>query len=382
VLPPIAKEGEPGYRRCTVTVMDTTDPEITFNDAGECHYVEQFRTNVLTQWTPEGNAPAFDALCERIRQDGRGRDYDCILGLSGGVDSSYVAYLAWKQGLRPLVVHTDTGWNSELAVKNIEGIVRTCGFDLQTHVVYWPEMQDLQRAFFSAAVPNQDIPQDHVIFAAFYAFAAQHRIRWVLDGRNFACESILPPAWGYDPGDLRHIYAIHRRFGRQPLRQLPRMGHFARALRFRLMRGLNVAKPLNLVRYRKHEAICTLTREFGWRYYGGKHYESRFTKFFQGWYLPTKFGYDKRLAHLSSLILSGEITRDQALEELRRPPYPDDELRADFVYMQKKLGVTRGEFDELMARPPRAHDEYPSSKRSIGWMLKARRAMRREAWQG
>lgn len=367
--------GQPGYRQCSVTIMDTTDPDITFNERGECHYVTRYREHLLKIWNPAGDPAAFEALFERIRAEGRGREYDCILGLSGGVDSSYLAYLAWKHGLRPLIVHTDTGWNSELAVKNIENIVRTCKFDLFTHVVDWPEMQDVQRAFFRSAVPNQDIPQDHAIFAAFYGLAAQHKIKWVLNGSNFACESILPPAWGYDAHDLGHIRSIHRRFGEVPLRRFPRMGYIRYVTKFMLLHRLTVVKPLNLIRYRKDEAMRTLTEEFGWRYYGGKHCESRFTKFFQGWYLPAKFGYDKRLAHLSSVILNGEITREQALEEMKQEHYPPAELREDMLYMQKKLGVSPDEFEKLMALPPRRHEDYPSSRRLLDGLRAIRRWM-------
>lgn len=352
--------------------MDTTDPDITFNERGECHYVTHLREQVLKAWRPEGDPARFAALCDQIRAEGAGQEYDSILGLSGGVDSSYLAYVAWKQGLRPLVVHTDTGWNSELAVNNIESIVRRCGFDLRTHVVDWPEMQDVQRAFFRSAVPNQDIPQDHAIFASFYGLAAKHGIKWVLNGSNFACESILPPAWGYDAGDLLHIRAIHRRFGELPLRRFPRMGYGSYALKFRAFHRLKVVKPLNLIRYRRDEAIRTLGAEFGWRYYGGKHYESRFTKFFQGWYLPTKFGYDKRLAHLSSLILNGEMSREQALAELERQHYAEGELREDMAYMQKKLGISAEEFERLMSLPPRRHEDYPSSQP----LLRALRGLR------
>jgi N-acetyl sugar amidotransferase len=372
MLPRIIRPGEQGYRRCTVTVMDTTDPEIRFNAAGECHYVDYYRRELLTQWDPQGDRAKLDALCAQIRADGRGREYDCVLGLSGGVDSSYLAYLAWQQGLRPLVVHTDTGWNSELAVRNIENIVRKCGFDLFTVVVYWPEMQDLQRAFFRAAVPNQDIPQDHAITAAFYRLATKHGIPWALSGSNFACESILPTAWGYDARDLRHIKAIHRLFGERPLKRYPQMGYVRYVAQLRSLQRLKVAKLLNLIPYRKRDAIELLTREFGWRYYGGKHYESRFTKFFQGWYLPGKFGYDKRLAHLSSLILAGEITRDEALAGLERELYSAHELRDDKLFMQKKLGVPPEEFDRLMAMPARAHNEYPSSQRILTLVRSAR----------
>lgn len=369
--------GQPGYRQCSVTIMDTTDPDITFNERGECHYVSHYHDQQLKVWQPEGNPPAFEALLERIREAGRGREYDSILGLSGGVDSSYLAYLTWKHGLRPLVVHTDTGWNSELAVKNIENIVKTCKFDLITHVVDWPEMQDIQRAFFRAAVPNQDMPQDHAIFASFYGLAAKHGIKWVINGSNYACESILPPAWGYDAGDLHHIRAIHRRFGELPIRHFPRMGYARYAIKFLALHRLNIVKPLNLIRYRKDEAIRTLGAEFGWRYYGGKHYESRFTKFFQGWYLPTKFGYDKRLAHLSSLVLNGEITREQALTEMKRDHYPQAELREDMAYLQKKLGVSPVEFERIMALPPRRHEDYPSSQQFLRGLRKVRGFLRR-----
>jgi len=363
----IIRRGETGYRQCAVTVMDTTDPEIRFNDAGECHYVTHFREQLLKVWNPQGTAGALEALFDTIRSEGRRQEYDCMIGLSGGVDSSFLVYLAWQHKLRPLIVHTDTGWNSELAVKNIENIVRRCGFDLYTHVVDWPEMQDLQRAFFRAAVPNQDIPQDHAITAAFNQAALKYRITWVLNGANFATESILPPAWGYHAGDLVHINSIHRRHGTIPLRLFPRMGYLKYALKFRGVHRLRKVQPLNLIRYSKSEAIQTLQKEFGWRYYGGKHYESRFTRFFQGWYLPTKFAYDKRLAHLSSLILNGETTRSQALAELEREHYPAEELREDMVYMQKKLGVTPKEFERLMALPPGSHEEYASSR----WLLNA-----------
>jgi N-acetyl sugar amidotransferase len=368
----IIRPGESGYRQCRVTLMDTTDPDITFNAAGECHYVAHFREKLLPQWKPEGEPERLQALFERIRREGRGREYDSILGLSGGVDSSYLAHLARQYGLRPLVVHTDTGWNSELAVKNIENIVTRCKFDLVTHVVDWPEMQDLQRAFFNAAVPNQDMPQDHAIFAAYYGLAAKHGIKWALNGNNFATESILPSAWGTDAGDLRHILAIHRRFGSIPLRQFPRMGYIKYGVNFRVLHRLNVIKPLNLIHYRKDEAMRLLASQFDWRYYGGKHYESRFTKFFQGWYLPYKFGYDKRLAHLSSLILSGEMTRTEALDEMQREHYSEADLREDMTYMQKKLGVSQTEFARLMDLPPQAHEDYPNSQ----WLLQTLKKIR------
>jgi hypothetical protein len=288
-----------------------------------------------------------------------------MLGISGGVDSSYLAYQASKLGLRTLLVHVDTGWNSELAVSNIEKLVRNLKLDLVTHVVDWEEMQDLQHAFLRAGVPNQDIPQDHAISAAFSNCAASYRVPWSFEGTNLACEGVLPAAWGYDNKDLTHILDIHRRFGSRPLRAFPTMSYARHALRHQLCRRIKVAKPLNLLPYRKADAIRTLESEIGWRYYGGKHYESRFTKFFQGWYLPSKWGYDKRLAHLSSLIASGQMTREEALEEFTAGVLPAAEIEADRQYMINKLGVTPEEFEGLMRVPNTPHQAYAQTPRLL-----------------
>lgn len=357
----VIRPGEPGYQRCSITIMDTTDPDIRFDEAGVSSWVYYFREKVLTRWKPEGNSQAFKELIQRIKNDGRGRDYDCALGLSGGVDSSYLAFIAKREGLRPLVVHTDAGWNSDIAVRNIERIVKACGFDLFTVVVDWDEMADLQRAFLRAGVPNQDIPQDHVIFAALYELAAKYRIKWVLSGHNFACESILPPAWGYDAMDLRHLIGIHRRHGESPLGTFPRMSRARYGLLYTLLRGMRVAKPLDLLPYSKAEAMQVLVEEFGWQYYGGKHFESRWTRFFQGWWLPTRYGYDKRLAHLSSLILSGQITRAAALGEMRSTCYTKGMMEDDRDLVLKKLRLTIEKWNEIIATPLHDHDEYPKS---------------------
>ncbi len=356
----IIRPGEPGYRQCSVTLMDTTDPDITFNDRGESSWVGYYQ-NLRKDWDPAGDPAAFGALIRRIKEEGRNREYDCALGLSGGVDSSYLAYVAKREGLRPLIVHTDAGWNSDVAVRNIEKIIKTCGFDLYTVVIDWDEMADIQRAFLRAGVPDQDIPQDHVIFAAFYGLAAKHRIKWVLSGHNIACESVLPPAWGYDALDWSHIVAIHRRFGTQPIGTFPRMSRLRFGLEFTLLRGIRVVKPLNLLPYNKAEAMEVLAREFDWQYYGGKHFESRWTRFFQGWWLPTRLGYDKRLAHLSSMILSGQITRAAALAEMQENPYTEAMMLEDRDLVLKKLGMTLAEWEELWAAPLHGHDEYAQS---------------------
>jgi N-acetyl sugar amidotransferase len=361
LLKRIIKPGEPGYQRCTVTLMDTTDPDITFDRDGVSNWVCDFRKNVLSQWNPAGNEPAFRSLIDRIKADGRRREYDCALGLSGGVDSSYLAYIAKREGLRPLVVHTDAGWNSDIAARNIEKVVRSCGFDLTTVVIDWREMADLQRAFLKAGLPNQDIPQDHVIFAAFYGLAAKHRIKWVLSGHNYACESVLPSAWGYSSADVRHLTAIHERFGERPMGSFPRMSSARYGIVYTLLGGMRLVKPLDLLPYNKAAAMRTLEHEFGWQYYGGKHCESRWTRYFQGWWLPKRFGYDKRLAHLSSLILSGQLSRDEALAELQSTTYTEEMMTSDLELILKKLKFSVEEWNQIMALPLHGHDEFPTS---------------------
>ena len=276
-----------------------------------------------------------------------------------------------------MIVHTDAGWNSDIAVRNIEKIVKTCKFDLFTVVIDWDEMADLQRAFLRAGVPDQDIPQDHVIFAAFYGLAAKHRIKWVLSGHNFACESVLPPAWGYDAMDWHHMVAIHRKFGERRLGTFPRMSRARFGLEFTMLRGIRVVKPLNLMPYVKAEAMQTLAREFDWQYYGGKHFESRWTRFFQGWWLPARCGFDKRLAHLSSLILSGQITRAEALREMEQQPYTEAMMHEDRDLILKKLGMSRDEWEQLLAAPVHDHAEYSQALLQTKLMSLGRRVLRK-----
>jgi N-acetyl sugar amidotransferase len=357
--------------------MDTTDPDITFDDQGRSNWVRHFEQTFQLRWKPQGDPAAFQLLMDRIRKTGRHKRYDCAIGLSGGVDSSYLAYLVKREGLRPLVIHTDAGWNSETAVRNIENIVNKCGFDLFTVVIDWDSLADLQRAFLRAGVPNQDIPQDHAIFAAFYGLAARHGIRYVLSGHNIACESIMPPSWGYDALDTRHIRAIHARFGERPLRGFPLMGKLRYGIEYQLLRRMRILKPLDLLPYSKAEAIRTLEKEFGWQYYGGKHFESRWTRFFQAWWLPSRFGYDKRLGHLSSMILSGQISRAEALAELESPSYTEALMREDLALVLKKLAMSPHDWEHLLSRPVHAHEEYPQGLALTRFMQSGKRWMRR-----
>jgi N-acetyl sugar amidotransferase len=296
------------------------------------------------------------------------------MGLSGGVDSSYLAWLAVKEfQLRPLVVHVDTGWNSELAVHNIQNIVQKLRIDLHTLVIDWNEIRDIQRAYFFSGVANLDVPQDHAFIASLYREAKKYGIRDVLNGGNMQTESILPSAWGYDASDSVNLRAIHRRFGRVPLRNYPTITAFQRLLLNPYVLGMRVHRPLEYIAYEKETAKKILKEELGWRDYGGKHYESIFTKFHQAYYLPTKFGYDKRLAHLSSLIVSGQLAREDAIRELEEPLYEERVLREELHYWLKKLDVTQAEFERVMSEQPKYAQEYPTNDRQKMWIRRLSR---------
>ena len=356
------------YQICVRCVMDTSDPDIRFDEHGVCSHCHYFDEFVQPLWHPdESGRRQLEQIVETIKTERAGFEYDCIIGLSGGIDSSYLAYLVRELGLRPLVVHIDTGWNSELAVQNIEAIVKKLGYDLYTHVVDWEEMRALQLAFFRAGVANQDTPQDHAIFAGLYRFAVQNKIRYVFSGSNYATESILPNSWGYSAMDARHIKGIYKRHGEgKKLKTFPFVSFFQYHFYYPYWKRMTVVRPLNFLPYNKELAISTLESELGWKYYGGKHYESRFTKFFQGYYLPVRFGYDKRRAHMASLIHAGQCTREEALEALAEPSYKPDEIEEDIEYIIKKLRITRQVWDEeIMGAPLRTHLDYPSSERRI-----------------
>ena len=349
-------------RVCARCVMDTSDEDITFDADGRCshcaHYAQRARTELFEGAEGERR---LDAIVQRIRRDGRGRSYDCIIGVSGGADSSYVAYLVKQRGLRPLAVHLDNGWNSELAVHNVSKLLNALGIDLYTHVIDWEEFRDLQLAFLKAGVANCEAPTDHAITALLYRIAAREGVRHIISGSNVVGEAILPASWGYDNKDWRQIRAIHRRFGTIPLRTYPHLtaGHFAY---YTFVRGIRFVRILNHVRYVKKDAIGLMERELGWRNYGAKHHESIYTRFFQAYLLPTKFGIDKRRAHFSTLICSGQMTREEALVQLAQPPCPPQQVRDDREFVIKKLGLSADEFDRIVSAPPKSHKDYPSNR--------------------
>ena len=346
-------------------MMDTTDPDITFDAEGVSnHYYEYFELAKKVLPPSDLREQKLQEALKNIKTFGQGRDYDCILGLSGGVDSSYMALLAAKYGLRPLVIHFDNGWNSELAVKNIENIVKRLNFDLETFVIDWEEFRDIQVAFLKASVPNVEVPTDHAIKASLYHIANKRGIRYILSGSNVVTEGILPDSWGHQADDLRSLRAIHDRYGKRPLKTFPQLS-IARYAYYTFVKKIRSFRILDYVDYNKAEAIKVLERELGWRYYGGKHYESVFTQFFQAYYLPAKFGIDKRKAHLSTLICSGQYTREEALKELEKELYPHDLLQEHLTYVLKKLQLSEMEWEEIMQSPIRSHRDFPSNEKLI-----------------
>lgn len=353
------------YQRCVRTIMDTTDSDIWFDEDGvsshALHFDSDFAPVLLQAQSGERESELKD-LVSKVRNSGESKPYDCIIGVSGGVDSSYVALQAVKLGLRPLAVHFDSGWNSELAVDNIHNLVTKLGLDLYTHVVDWREMKDLQLSFLKASVANADTPTDHAFSWVAYTQAQKYGIKYILSGANYATESVLPTSWGYSASDAKHLRAIQKRFGTAKLKTYPVMGHVKRTYWYPFVRRIQTIPFLNYMPYFYDDAKRAITEELGWRDYGGKHYESVFTRYFQGYYLPKKFGFDKRLAHYSSLILSDQMTRDEALALMESPNYPEELRQQDHEFIAKKLGVSVSELEEISAKPSVDYSEYPNGQ--------------------
>jgi N-acetyl sugar amidotransferase len=362
----------PEYRICTRCVMDTTDPEITFDVNGVCNHCTTAENYLSTKLLLYREGPfRLDRVVPRIKEEGKSRPYDCVIGVSGGVDSTYLAYVARKEGLRCLAVHFDNGWNSELAVQNIENTLKKLGIDYFTYVMDWEVFRDLQLSFLKASVPDLEVPTDHAIAAVLYQTALKRGIKYILTGTNLATESILPRRWAYGHLDWPYINGIHKKFGTVPLRGFPHFSAAQYAWYFGVRR-LRTVSFLNCIQYDKAKAMDLLVSELGWRRYGGKHHESIITRFLQGYILPNKFNIDKRKAHLSSLIVAGQITRDEALEELKRPPYDKNLMAEDVVYVSKKFNLKEKEFGKLMDLPPKSFLDYPNSLARIERLKKLR----------
>lgn len=351
------------YQRCTNCVMDTSDSAITFDEHGVCDFCNDFYQNIQPSWQDKLKDPdLLRRTAEQIKAASKGRKYDCIIGMSGGVDSSYLCYVAKElMGLNPLVYSVDTGWNLNVAVENIERIVKALDLDMYTEVVDWNEMKDLQLAFFKSQVPYQDTPQDHAIFAGLYNYAVKHGIQYVLTGANSATECIRSPVeWVY-MNDLKMIRDIHHKFGTRPLKTFPLCGMVKYRVYYPIFKGMKRVAPLDMVEYNKEKVKLFLQERFGWQPYENKHYENVFTRFYEGYYLPHKFGYDKRKCYFSNEILAGTMTREEALAGLEQPPYDPQQMEEDKAYIAKKLGLTVEEFQTIIDGENKTFRDYRNS---------------------
>jgi N-acetyl sugar amidotransferase len=364
------------YQICKRCVMDTTDPDINFDENGYCNHC----TNAIKKLenvrfsSEEERKNKLEQIVNNIKRKGKGKKYDCIIGLSGGVDSSYLAYIVKHLGLRPLAVHVDNGWNSELAVMNIENIVKKLNIDLFSYVIDWEEFKDLQKAYLKASVVDLEVLSDNAIVIAIHQLLRKNKIKHFLIGFNHASESIMPSAWYYsNKYDSKNIISIYKQYGNgKKLKSYPLL-----SLRGYIMyRFFDKSRKINIldyIQYDKKNAIEILKNELSWRDYGGKHNESIITKFYQNYILPKKFKIDKRRAHLSSLICSKQMSRESALNELQKKPYTEKEIEDDIAYFIKKLGITHDEFWSIMKKPIRSHFEFKSYvilRKKIGEILR------------
>ncbi len=345
--------------------MDTTDSGIRFDERGFCDHCITFYTKILPNWnTQEDGRLALDKIVSRIKCAGFNRNFDCIIGVSGGADSSYMTYLAKEQlGLKPLVFHVDAGWNSQISVNNIEKLVDGLGLDLYTEVIDWEEMRDLQLAYFKSGVPHIDAPQDHAFFATMYKFAEQHGVKYILTGGNYSTECVRNPLeWMYYQSDSRQLRDIHGRFGTRPLVKFPITNALRHKVYLRYVKGIRRVTPLNYVPYVKEEAMRLLQERFGWQPYPQKHFESRFTRFYEGYWLIKKFGFDTRRVQYSSLILTKQMTRDEALERLRHPACDEATIAQEFEYVATKLGISVAQLQKYMDAPNKSYKDYKSQE--------------------
>ena len=363
---------------CTNCVMDATDSAIIFDEKGVCDHCNDFEQNVKPDWhTDERGRSQLAAIIDQVRVAGKGHDFDCILGLSGGLDSSYMLHLLVKEfGLRPLVFHVDGGWNSDLAVNNIQMLVEKLELDLFTEVIDWEDMRDFQLAFFKSGVSQIDIPQDHAFVATLYKFANKYGVKHIMNGGNISTECVRNPLeWLYYGTDMWLINDIRKQFCTRPLTNYPFSSILFHKFYLRYIKQIKVVRPLNYMPYSKELAINTLRDEYGWRAYPQKHFESRFTKFFEGYWMPTRFGYDTRKVQFSSLILTGQMTRDDALEKLKVPAYDPDTIDDEIAYISKKLGISVDELRHYHTMPLKTYKDYRNQEALFSIGAKVLRAV-------
>lgn len=366
------------YQICTKTIMDTTDPGIIFNEKGESDYYTNFKENIEPNWhTDDRGYEELMKIAQKIKKTSKNKDFDCIIGLSGGLDSSYAAYIAKEvMGIRPLIFHVDAGWNTDKAVGNIEKLVNGLNLDLYTDVINWEEMKDLQTSFLKSQIADQDLPQDYAFFSGLYKFAKKNKINYVITGSNYSTECCREPEeWGGFPGiDTTLVKDIHGKFGKKPLKTFPLVDILSYKIWYKYIYGMEVFKPLNLVPYIKEDAEKLLQEKFGWEPFQHKHHESRFTRFYEDYWLPKKFGYQKRKAHFSSLILTGQMTREEALKRVSKPELSEEFLQKEFEYVANKLDMSVSELEKIFKGENKTYKEY---KNKMGLIKFGARAMQK-----
>ena len=350
---------------CSNCVMDTTDTKITFNNEGVCDHCQTFYADIKPKWdTGEKGNNKLTRIVDQIKKEGKNRDFDCIMGMSGGIDSSYLLYMMKeKYDLRPLVFHVDAGWNSQIAVNNIERLVDGLGLDLYTEVIDWEEMKDLQLSYFKSGVSHIDSPQDHSFFATMYKFASKHKIKTILTGGNYSTECIRNPLeWMYYQSDSIQLRDIHRQFGTIPLNNFPITNILWHKIYLPYFKRIKTIRPLDYIPYIKEDAMNLLIDKFGYQEYPQKHFESRFTRFYEGYWLPKRFGYDTRKVQYSSLIVTNQMTRDEALNKLKELSYDKDSIKNDFEYVSNKLSISVDELQSYMDMPKKTYKDYKSQE--------------------
>lgn len=356
------------YQICTRCVMDTTDLEITFDENGHCHHCAEFlEKRAKHKYQGKESDETLDRLVEDMKRAGKGSEYDCVMGVSGGTDSSYAAYIAREKGLRVLAVHLDNGWNSEEAVQNVKNIAQKLDIEYESYVLDWEEFKDLQLAFLKASVPEAETPTDMAIPGALHYYAAKYNVKYILSGGNFATEGILPPSWHYNAKDMKYFNYIQKTFGQKKLKKFPTFG-FEKEMYYKLIKGIKIIYILNYVPYVKEDAMEFLKKELNWKYYGGKHYESKYTGFIQSYYIYEKHSIDYRRATLSSQICLGDVSREDALEQLKAKPYTDEKVEEEKLYIAKKLQISNKEFEDILNLPAKWYWDYPNDKKKLGFI--------------
>jgi len=348
--------------------MDTSDPEIIFDNNGNCNHcngVLNDKKDIL--YHGEASDERLKNIIDKIKKNGKRKEYDCLVGVSGGIDSSYLAYKIVKLGLRPLAVHLDNGWNSEEAVKNIKSLCQKINIDYETHVLNWQEFKDIQLAVLKSSIVEVEIPTDVAIAGTLFRIASKNNIKYIIGGGNTATEGILPNKWFYDPKDHKLLTSIHKQFGTIKMKTFPDLRYW-REIYFKMFRGIRMVYLLNYLPYKKESCVQELEKEIGWENYGGKHHENIFTKFCHSYLQPVKFNLDYRRATLSSQICNNEVTRSEALELLRIKPYDEELIESQKEYVSKKLDITIEELEQIISDEPKSYQDYPNNEKKLNFI--------------